>query len=94
MSSSRASTVPSGSGESVVGGSEDGEGTFALQGFDQVGSGQGSGQGGEAAIRNGGFNDVLRGQQDGVDDMDHTVGGEDVGDDDLGIDDRNTLPYR
>jgi hypothetical protein len=73
MSFSSASTVPSGRQrrEGVVGGGEDREGAFALEGVDQVSSGQGSGgQGGEAAIGYSGVNNVLRGQDHAVDDMD------------------------
>ena len=46
-------------GKGIIGGGEDGEGTFTLEGVNQSGGLKGSNQGGEAAICYGGVNDVL-----------------------------------
>ena len=47
------------SGESIIGGSEDGEGTLALQGFDQASSLDSGDEGIKVASSNGGFNDIF-----------------------------------
>ena len=74
-------------GKRVVGGGEDGEGTFTLERVDQAGGLHGGDQGGEAAGGDGGVDDVLapsaqaglgrlsRRQEDAVDDVDDAIAG-------------------
>ena len=72
--------------ESVIGGGEDREGTFPLEGIHQVGSGQGSRERIEAPVRQGCLDDILVGRQDDtVDDVNDTIGSLNIGQDDLGV---------
>ena len=65
--------------------SENGEWTLALQCLDEVGGAEGGGECLKSTRRGRDFDDVsLFGHHDGVNDVDHTVGGFDVGGDDRG----------
>jgi len=70
--------------KSIVGGREDGEGTFALEGINQTRGLHSRYKGGEATISNSGFDDVFRRQNDAVYHMNDTVGCQDVREHDLG----------
>ena len=81
------------SGEGIIGGSEDREGNFSAQSFDQFCGGQSSHKGREAFVSNSDLNDGLlffhgffgRRQEHCIDNVDHAVGSLNVGDDDLGF---------
>ncbi len=77
-------------GESLIGRSEDCEGTFTLERIHQFGSLNRSNQGGKASIRNSRVNNIhhlgfSRRENDRVDHVDHTIAGFNIGDDNLGV---------